>query len=241
MTLPIMLPIPGRSGLSIIATPISWPVIRAADSSMVPSAINIDGQSAPVALLTSVDQMARKALSDEMPGIIARSSVRAITRGVAQKAIDDNAGSMGAFGSLLSLAAKVGTVVTEVADERTWRTLPGFFSVARVKLPVGAHTISLLSGAGQLTREVKLSGNYAVVTMRTSGPSLYLAQTPFDEQKAALGLAAPDTPPAKVAKGGKKAAPNNAAKAAAAAKEKALASAAAKKKAIVPVSASANE
>ncbi|WP_050466510.1 COG3014 family protein [Herbaspirillum chlorophenolicum] len=241
MTLPIMLPIPGRSGLSIIATPISWPVIRAADSSMVPSAINIDGQSAPVALLTSVDQMARKALSDEMPGIIARSSVRAITRGVAQKAIDDNAGSMGAFGSLLSLAAKVGTVVTEVADERTWRTLPGFFSVARVKLPVGAHTISLLSGAGQLTREVKLSGNYAVVTMRTSGPSLYLAQTPFDEQKAALALAAPDTPPAKVAKGGKKAAPNNAAKAAAAAKEKALASAAAKKKAIVPVSASANE
>ncbi|TQK04389.1 hypothetical protein FB599_2942 [Herbaspirillum sp. SJZ130] len=241
MTLPIMLPIPGRSGLSIIATPISWPVIRAADSSMVPAAINIDGKSAPVALLTSVDQMARKALSDEMPGIIARSSVRAITRGVAQKAIDDNAGSMGAFGSLLSLAAKVGSVVAEVADERTWRTLPGFFSVARVKLPVGAHTISLLSGTSQLTREVKLSGNYAVVTMRTSGPALYLAQTPFNEQQAALALAAPDTPPAKVAKAGKKAAPNNAAKAAAAAKEKALASAADRKKAIVPVSATAGQ
>ncbi|MBP0597014.1 hypothetical protein J8I26_02800 [Herbaspirillum sp. LeCh32-8] len=245
MTLPILLPIPSTSGLSIIATPISWPVIRAADTSAVPGSITIDGKPTPVALLTSVDQMARKALSDEMPGIIARSSVRAITRGVAQKAIDNNAGSLGAFGSLLSLAAKVGSVAIEVADERTWRTLPNFFSVARVKLPVGAHTIILPSAAGPLTREVKLSGNYAVVTMRTSGPALYLAQTPYDEQKAALAMAAPDTPPepekpVKTAKAGKKAAPNgNAAKAAAAAKDKALAAATAKKSAIVPVSASA--
>ncbi|WP_432241292.1 COG3014 family protein [Herbaspirillum robiniae] len=244
MTLPILLPIPSTSGLSIIATPISWPVIRAADSSAVPGSITIDGKTTPVALLTSVDQMARKALSDEMPGIIARSSVRAITRGVAQKAIDNNAGQLGAFGSLLSLAAKVGSVAIEVADERTWRTLPGFFSVARVKLPVGAHTIILPSPGGPLTREVKLSGNYALVTLRTSGPSLYLAQTPYDEQKAALAMAAPDTPPepdkpVKTAKNVKKAAPGNAVKAAAAAKEKAVAAAAARKSAIVPVSASA--
>jgi len=106
MTLPIILPIPGRSGLSLIATPISWPVIRPADSSIVPGSVNVNDKQVPVALLTSVDQMARRALSDEMPGIIARSSVRAITKGVAQKAIDDNAGSLGAFGSLLSIAAK---------------------------------------------------------------------------------------------------------------------------------------
>jgi hypothetical protein len=203
MTLPIILPIPGRSGLSLIATPISWPVIRAADNSIVPASITVDDKPMQVALLTSLDQMARRALSDEMPGIIARSSIRAITKGVAQKAIDDNAGSMGAFGSLLSIAAKAGTMLTEVADERTWRTLPGFFSVARVKLSPGTHKIILPTATGPQTREIGVSGAYALVALRTSGPSLYLAQTPYNAEQAALAMAMPDKPvaPAKNVKG----------------------------------------
>jgi len=250
MTLPIILPIPGRSGLSLIATPISWPVIRAADNSVVPANITVDDKSVPVALLTSVDQMARRALSDEMPGIIARSSIRAITKGVAQKAIDDNTGSMGAFGSLLSIAAKVGSVVSEVADERTWRTLPGFFSVARVKLSPGMHKILLPTASGPQLREIGVSGAYALVSLRTSGASLYLAQTPYNAEQAALAMAAPDKPiaPAKTAAKGKakKAAIGSAAAStttaanantADGAADK-TAAAASKKKAIVPVSAS---
>lgn len=249
MTLPIILPIPGRSGISLIATPISWPVIRAADNSIVPASITVDEKPVPVSLLTSVDQMARRALSDEMPGIIARSSIRAITKGIAQKAIDDNAGSMGAFGSLLSIAAKVGTVVSEVADERTWRTLPGFFSVARVKLSPGMHKILLPTATGPQLREVGVSGAYALVTLRTSGPSLYLAQTPYNAEQAALAMAAPDkpVPPAKTAAKGKakKTSANAAANTAAGATnntadkaDKTTAVAGSKKKAIVPVSAS---
>jgi hypothetical protein len=192
MTLPIILPIPGRSGISLIATPISWPVIRAADSSIVPSAISVNEKTLPMSLLTNVDQMARRALSDEMPGIIARSSIRAITKGIAQKAIDDNSGQMGAFGSLLSIAAKIGTMVSEVADERTWRTLPGFFSVARAKLPVGTHTVVLQTPGGVQTRQIQVSGAYALVSLRTFGPSFYLAQTPYDAAQAALALAQPE-------------------------------------------------
>ncbi|WP_050476067.1 COG3014 family protein [Herbaspirillum rhizosphaerae] len=244
MTLPIILPIPGRNGLSLIATPISWPVIRAADNSIVPASITVDEKPVPVSLLTSVDQMARRALSDEMPGIIARSSIRAITKGVAQKAIDDNAGSMGAFGSLLSIAAKVGTVVSEVADERTWRTLPGFFSVARVKLSPGMHKILLPTATGPQLREVGVSGAYALVTLRTSGPSLYLAQTPYNAEQAALALAAPDkpVPSAKVAAKGKAkkttATTNTAASTTNTTADKTSTVAGSKKKAIVPVSAS---
>src|SRR5450830_1061817 len=235
MTLPIILPIPGRSGLSLIATPISWPVIRAADNSVVPANITVDDKSVPVALLTSVDQMARRALSDEMPGIIARSSIRAITKGVAQKAIDDNTGSMGAFGSLLSIAAKVGTVVGEVADERTWRSLPGFFSVARVKLSPGLHKILLPTANGPQLREVGVSGAYALVSLRTSGASLYLAQTPYDAKQAALAMAAPDpviAPSSKSAAKGK-------AKKTTSASAAGTADANSKKKTIVPISASA--
>lgn len=242
MTLPIILPIPGRSGLSLIATPISWPVIRAADNSVVPANITVDDKAVPVSLLTSVDQMARRALSDEMPGIIARSSIRAITKGVAQKAIDDNAGSMGAFGSLLSIAAKVGTVLTEVADERTWRTLPGFFSVARVRLTPGTHKILLPTATGPQLREIGVSGAYAVITLRTSGPSLYLAQSPYNAEQAALAMATPDKPaaPLKAAAKGKakKAATSAAGTPDTSGDADKVSKVATRKKAIVPVSVS---
>jgi hypothetical protein len=235
MTLPIILPIPGRTGLNLIATPISWPVIRAADSSSVPAAITVNDKTFPVTLLTSVDQLARRALADEMPGIVARSSLRAIAKGVAQKAIDDSAGQMGAFGSLLSIAAKVGAVVSEVADERTWRTLPGFFSVARAKLPVGTHTVSLQTPTGVQSQQIQVSGSYAVVSLRTFGPSFYLAQTPYDAAQAGLALATPDVPlPEEKAKGKK-----TPAKAGTKAKEKNSAAASGKKP-LPPLTANAD-
>ena len=184
-TIPIVLPIPGKNGLSLIATPISWPVITPSDTSILPSNISVNGQLVPVSLLTNVDVMARRALSDEMPGIIVRSSIRAITKGIAQKAIDDNSGQMGLAGIFVSLAAKIATVASEVADERGWRSLPGFFSIGRMQLPEGTHKISLQMGGGVYTKEVQVSGRYAVVCLRTSGSNLYLAQSPYTPTAAA--------------------------------------------------------
>lgn len=177
--LPIILPIPGKNGISWIATPISWPVIRPSDTSIIPSSINLDERTVPVTLLTNVDVMARRALADEMPGIIVRSSIRAIVKGVAQKAIDDNASRMGMAGLFVSIAAKAATFASEVADERAWRTLPGFFSIGRTQLAEGTHKVSLQTPGGLQTREIQVSGSHAVISLRTSGSSLYLAQSPY--------------------------------------------------------------
>ncbi len=177
--IPIILPIPGRNGISLIATPISWPVIAPSDTSIVPSTINVNNQHIPISLLTNVDVMARRALSDEMPGIIVRSSVRAITKGIAQKAIDDNSGQLGMAGLFVSLAAKVATIASEVADERGWRSLPGFFSIGRMQLPEGINRVALQTVGGVQTKEIQVSGRYAVICLRTSGSSLYLAQSPY--------------------------------------------------------------
>ena len=177
--LPIILPIPGQYGMTLVATPISWPVIRAADSSMVPGNVTVNNKIVPLALLTSVDVMARRALADEMPGIIVRSSVRAITKGVAQKAVDKTTANLGMAGLFVSLATKVVSISSEVADERGWRTLPGFYSVGRVKLPEGTNTVTIQTPAGVKTLDFQVSGKYAVISLRTTGSSLYLAQSPF--------------------------------------------------------------
>ena len=193
ITIPIFLPIPSSNGfINLIATPLSWPVIRASDNQFIPASVDVDGTSMPVALLTSTDQMARRALRDEMPGIIVRSSVRAISRGIAQKAIDDKANQNNNLAaSLLSLATKVTAVVTETADTRGWRTLPGHFSVARVTLPQGSHRFTLHTAAGMQTREFELSGPYAVVDLRTSGSSLYAVQTPYKPVELAAAVVEP--------------------------------------------------
>jgi len=118
------------------------------------------------------------------------------------------------------LPPKVGTIAGEVADERNWRTLPGFFSVARVKLPPGTHTVSLPTPGGLQSRQIQVSGAYALISLRTSGPSVYLAQTPYNAEQAALALAAPEPAPLQTAAKGKakarKGTPNQAGAAAAA-------------------------
>lgn len=188
--LPIPLPIPSKGGLQVVMTPLSWPVVEKADVSMIPSAINVNDNALPLSMVTSVDHMARRAIADEMPGIIARSAVRAIVKGAAQKAIQDNA--PGVAGALLSIAAGVAAVATERADERTWRTLPGYFSLGRAVLPFGAHSVTINTPQGPVTKEVKLSGPHAVVVLRTAGNTLYVNHTPFDPSLEPPKVVAPE-------------------------------------------------
>lgn len=179
--LPIPLPIHSKGGTRIIMTPISWPVVEKLDASIVPSSLYVNDKQQRLSMVTSVDHMARRAMADEMPGIIVRSSIRAIVKGVAQKAIQDRAS--GVAGAVLGIAAGIAAVASEKADERAWRTLPGFFSIARVSLPFGANKITINTPSGPVTREVRLSGNHALVVLRDTGQALYVSQTPFDENR----------------------------------------------------------
>lgn len=185
ITIPIILPIPSSHGLELLATPISWPVIRPDVNAFIPTSVLVDEQAQPAVLMTDVNVMARRALSDEMPGIITRSAVRAITRGITQAALDHSAdnqkGNAQLVTALISLVVKVASVATEVADERIWRTLPGTYSVARVSLTPGSHKIALATPGGLQVRDVQVSGNYAMVALRLQGDNLAVVQSPVKE------------------------------------------------------------
>ncbi|MEI6984534.1 MAG: hypothetical protein WCK65_00240 [Rhodospirillaceae bacterium] len=182
VTLPIILPIPTGHSFNVIATPLSWPVIRPDINAAVPSTMVVDDKTLPVAMLTDTNAMARRALSDEMPSIIARSAIRAISRGIAQAAIDTASarlsGNAALIGTLFGIVAKVATVATEVADERIWRTLPGYYSVARTSLAPGAHKIVIATATGPQVRTIAISGPYAIVAIRLLGNNLYTSLPP---------------------------------------------------------------
>ena len=72
---------------------------------------------------------------------------------------------MGAIGGLISVATKLAVVATEVADERTWRTLPDSFLAARTRMTPGTHTLQI-DGWHPKTVQIDVKGKYAVATLR---------------------------------------------------------------------------
>lgn len=203
--LPIILPIPSSNGIDLIATPISWPVVGPLPADPPAESIKINASmDLPVSDMTNLDLMIRKSISNEMPGIITRSSIRAITRGAAQKAIDDNSNQMGGLGAVFSLVAKVGSLALEQADIRSWRNVPGDYALARAVLPAGKTSVELSGvGGAKVSKEVDLNGRYAVVVISRSGPETSIYASNYGQALVAEAPAPKVEAPAPEASKGK--------------------------------------
>ena len=173
------LPIPVNG--SLILLPISFPVMVVTSTPFLPSQLKLDdAQSLAVAPITSIDLMARRSLKDDMSGIMLRAAIRSTAKGVAQyqllhQAQKQNQNQNTALIELAAaLAVTIGSVVTESADERTWRTLPSEIAIARGRLPFGTHTITLQTSEGVRNVQLNLSGRYAVVDLRLMRRQLFV-------------------------------------------------------------------
>jgi hypothetical protein len=168
-----MLPVVVNGRLLLLAN--AFPVMTATSWAPRPAQVTLDGQTAPVARIASVDLMARRRLKDDMPGIMLRatirSSVSATLQYQAQRASDRE------HTLALALAAGLitaGSVVLASADDRTWRALPADVSLARARLPRGVRTITLQTAEGPRSVSVNLSGRYAVVDLRLLRHQLFV-------------------------------------------------------------------
>ena len=169
---PLPIPING----TLIILPISFPVIVPTSSAYLPRQITWDGAEAlTVAPITNIDLMARRALKDDMPGIMLRGAIRSTTKAAAQYALLHQAQRKNNLGlAIAALAVTLGSVITESADERTWRTLPLEFGIARGRLPPGMHTFTLQTPAGARSIQVNISGRYSVVGLRLMRGELFV-------------------------------------------------------------------
>jgi len=162
------LPIFTDRGLAI--APISVPVIRDLDPMPPVRGVELDRRPAgDLALVTSIDLMSRRQLRDEMPWIMLRAFTRATAKVVVQRQVmrrDDS--------GLVSALAIIGSVITEQADERTWRTLPASVSVARMTLDPGDHMLAVQVGSARHEFPVNVQGRYALVSIRILGSQAYI-------------------------------------------------------------------
>ncbi|MCW5619675.1 MAG: hypothetical protein KIS79_01010 [Burkholderiales bacterium] len=173
------LPIPIDRRLVLVS--VSFPVLHTPLAPFLPAALQVDGQTWPVAEVTSIDTMARRALQDEMPGIMLRGFIRSTGKAVAQYQAQRQAdlrrrrgdGSGGAALDVAAIALMIGSMTTESADERAWRSLPANVLIARGKLPRGLHHVTLPTPAGGRGVAVNIEGRYAFIGLRLIGDHLF--------------------------------------------------------------------
>lgn len=87
------------------------------------------------------------------------------------------------------------SVVTEQADDRSWRTLPERISVARAILPHGRQTVEFQTGAGAYRTEVNIGSRFTIVPIRLTGGAVYVGQPNVAIESAQSTSSAPDARP----------------------------------------------
>ena len=149
------LPVP--TGRGMVLTSISYPVIEPSTDPLL-TTLSAAGTDLKLEKVVDVNVMARRALKDEMPGMVLRGVTRAVAKGVMQNELQKRGGLVG------GLIGAVASAATEVADDRMWRMLPGRVYIARGYLPPGEHVVTVNGRA--LPDPVKIDGQYALVPLR---------------------------------------------------------------------------
>lgn len=162
MRIPLPLTIDGN----LVITTLSFPVIREDTSTARFGEVYLNDQAVSLTSLNNTSAMSRRALRDDMPEIILRTSVRAVSRTLAQKKLNE-------VDPLAALIVGIAAAVVEGADTRTWRTLPNQTQVARVHLAQGEHRLSLPAILGSGTLKVKIDQPYQVISLRVLGHQVF--------------------------------------------------------------------
>jgi uncharacterized protein len=100
----------------------------------------------------NIDRLARQALDEDMPLIMARAIARAVVKYQSQKSAQEQHALAGFLLTVTNLA-------TERADTRSWTTLPQEIQMTRVVLPVGRKDISIqiVNAAGRVIDSIDTS------------------------------------------------------------------------------------
>ena len=181
--------IPVPTGRGLVTASISYPVIEPSKDALL-TTISAAGTDLKLEKVVDVNVMARRALKDEMPGMVLRGFTRAVAKGVLQNELQKRGGLIG---GIIGAAA---SVATEQADDRMWRMLPGRVYVARGYLPPGEHTVSI--NGRQLRQPIKIDGQYALVPLRMYDNSVLIGDVAMLGQLPTVA-AAPQPAPAAAA------------------------------------------
>jgi hypothetical protein len=114
----------------------AFPTLRPQGNYLHRLIVTANGTNATTSLVASMDSVIGLDFKNEMPIVIIKTVAATVTKAVAAYAVNEAANKQN---SLLGLASRIGTAVAQaavnIADERTWTTLPKQFQVCRIPTP----------------------------------------------------------------------------------------------------------
>ena len=137
--------------------------------------LHINDKYYPLEVVSNIDGLARSSLAEDMPAITARAIARAVVKKKSEMAAGKESGVLG------QLAVLVINHNTEIADTRSWNTLPQEFELARVFLPQGEYNIEIevVGRMGNVVDTIKSkvkinAGKKTIVSKRWTSPDTKL-------------------------------------------------------------------
>ncbi|MBK7951413.1 MAG: hypothetical protein IPK00_22285 [Deltaproteobacteria bacterium] len=139
------------------------PALQPVGSGLSSVAVAVDGEAAPLELVTNLGASVAQEFEGNKPRIIAAG----ISRLVARAAVAEGARIAGSqaggdsgnlIGALLGLATEAALVAADRPDTRSWTMLPGRVLAMRMPVRAGAHTVEIGFGeAGALPRQFQVN------------------------------------------------------------------------------------
>ncbi len=130
---------------------ISFPCLQMNDAFVPELAVETDKGLVPTRRVASMDAVVATDFKNELPSIIAHATASAVAKAAAAYAINTamkEAGANDGF-QLLTQALTAGyQIVMNVADTRTWNTLPKEFQVCKTPIPADRRLTLTVPGSG---------------------------------------------------------------------------------------------
>ncbi len=129
---------------------VAFPSYKQSKKILYAARVSVGDKQLALETVEDIDKLARYSLEQDMPGIMARATARAVIKYNAQHKANENSGIAG-------LLMTITNIVTERADTRSWTTLPQEIQLQKMLLPVGEHQlkIQMLNVAGNVVDEIE--------------------------------------------------------------------------------------
>lgn len=175
LDLPLVYP-----GLGLASFNAAFPTLKFQDNYAPSLTVSAGGNSENTALLSSMDSVIGLDFKNELPLVITKTIASSITKTVAEQLSAQAAGQAG--GSLAKFGVQIFGAIynasVNIADERTWTTLPKEFQFCRLPTPADRKLeVSIPNGAPQTV--MLGDGVINLVYVKSIGPATPLVISQF--------------------------------------------------------------
>lgn len=147
----------------------AWPVLQAQSGNALTLGVTANGTRLTTTTVASLDSIIARDFEDEKPAIITRTIVSTLAKGTAAFVANQAASQQDeGLGALIRIATLAYQASVNIADTRTWTTLPKEFQVARFPTPANRH-LDLLEGNGPAVGVTVEEGAVNLVYVRSVG------------------------------------------------------------------------